>query len=172
MKQITDLASLSKTAEILVNDLSTRERFRARSDLRKMLKALEEKNKSVNKDDFMAVFHALQKMGFGSLVIGRGTNPTRFVWNYNLKDIGLAAKGKIDPSEIQSLKPNGAPYNVKSGGASHKQVVDLQKSVASDGSEVDVLVISPKSGGVQRWKVPGDRAELILKLLGEFGSPA
>ncbi len=173
MSKIAGLANLSKTAAILIDEFASRERHRGRSDLRKMFNALKEEHAEVNKDDFMRVFEELQKLGLGSIIIGRGTSPTRFVWNYNLKEIGLAAQGRIPESHIHSIGDGNETYQAKSAGHASPSAAGVLKTerVPTGGDGFEVLVISPSSAGIARYRVPADRAELMQKLLNEFAEP-
>lgn len=172
-KSLTELAAQNNTAKILFNELSQRERFRSRSDLRKLFAKLSGEHRGMDKNDFMELFQTLQDMGLGSIIHGRGTNPTRFDWHYNLKDIGLAAKGKLPMSQIQSLSPSGGSYAPRSGVGSgvaattQPRPVQAQQTARPDTSTgFELLIISPS--GIERFKVPSERTDLVRKLLSEF----
>ncbi len=166
MEKLSQVASLSKTAQILINDLSERQRYRHRTDLRKMFTALESEHKNVDKKEFMEAFKMLQDLGIGSIVHGRGTTPTRFLWNYNLRDVGLVAKGKMKPNEMQQLL-NGKPVEPQLQSYRSQGEPRMVTSVTPSGDAVTMMIVVP-GGNVEHFRIPGDRVQLIRQLLNEF----
>lgn len=97
---ISQIANQSETSKVVFEYLSARQRYRRITDLNKVYSLLMNKGEKLVVNDYDATFKALHKAGCGALVIGRNGNPPRFLWSYNLKQIGQAARNpkiKIEP---------------------------------------------------------------------------
>lgn len=99
LKQVAEASPVSK---IVFDMFSARERFRRRSDLRRMHSNLVLEGKQISYDDFLTVFENLQDAGVGRIVVGRKNNPDRFLWNYNIKEVAQRAKQGVS---VEALEP-------------------------------------------------------------------
>lgn len=82
----------SHAAKTIFKVFGKRQRFRRHTNLDLFFKVIQQEDPTINEREFLSVFKGLQDQGAGSLVIGRKDNPTRFVWNYNLKEVANVAK--------------------------------------------------------------------------------
>lgn len=92
----------SNAAKTIFKVFGKRQRFRRHTNLDLFFKVIAQEDPSITEREFLEVFKTLQNQGAGSLVIGRKDNPTRFVWNYNLKEVAnVARRGR----GLQGLDP-------------------------------------------------------------------
>lgn len=89
---IKQIAEENDTSRAIFSKLGDRQRSRARINIRALKYDLLMNGQKVVEEEFLATFKKLMDLGVGSLVVGRGGNPTRFIWNYKLKDVAKAAK--------------------------------------------------------------------------------
>ena len=96
------VAEENETAKNVFDTFANRLRFRRHTNLDRLQFDLIHKGKKIVPEEFQTLFQKLQEMGIGSIVNGRGNNPTRFVWNYNLKAVAKSAEQK-EPLTNDSL---------------------------------------------------------------------
>lgn len=89
--KLKQIAGHSETATVLMFNLAERKRFRNITDISHLKNALIRSGEKIIDEDYIAVFKELEAIGVGSLIIGRRGKPSRFKWNYSLKNIGEAA---------------------------------------------------------------------------------
>lgn len=101
--EIKSVAEKSQTSKIVFDTLSKRLRFRRETNLDKFHNQLINEGEKIVEDEYLDTFKQLQKLGIGALVHGRGNRPTRFKWNYNLKDVAKSAFSdeKIDFATLE-----------------------------------------------------------------------
>lgn len=103
---IETVANSSDISKMVFKALSDKQRARRATDLTHLFKVVIKMDQSVPERDFLAVFKQLQDAKVGSLIIGRKNNHNRFLWNYNLKDVAQAAKGKaVEMKTIEESFP-------------------------------------------------------------------
>lgn len=105
---VQEIAKKNNTANLILNDFSKWGRFRRITNLDGYQTKLLRKGVKIVPDEFVETFKAMEKAGLGALVFGRGSNPTRFIWNYSLKWVGDAATKGEKAGEPVELK-EGAP---------------------------------------------------------------
>lgn len=76
-----------KAAEIF-KALSERERPRERSDLGRLRREMLKEGYVISTREFMDVMKALEKAGYGKIILGQGQNPPRFDWKVNYIELG------------------------------------------------------------------------------------
>lgn len=92
------------TSKLIFDVLAERQRHRQRTDLNNLFRIMQRAEPNVEYKAFMEVFQKLDTNGMGRLVKGRGRNPDRFIWKYNLKDLAAKVKtGGITPSTKAQL---------------------------------------------------------------------
>lgn len=99
-KEIQMVANSNETSKGIFKNLSMRKRFRMETDLRMFRYQLLNTETKFSDMHFLETFKKLEKLGVGSIVIGRAGKPTRFRWNYNLKLVAAAAQG--DSSTVKA----------------------------------------------------------------------
>lgn len=126
------IANSSPTANTIFEALSKRERFRERITLKKFKYDLIKSGQKVVDQEFLDTFKKLEEAGVGSLVKGRGSNPDRFVWNFNLRDVGTAAFATNEKQELPVIKHRRkirlTPKPVPSSNLLEEVTAQLQKS--------------------------------------------
>lgn len=102
MQQIKELANETPISKAVFKALADKQRQRSRTDISRLYRAIKAAEMPhLDEKQFLEVFKKLQLAGVGSLIIGRKNNPNRFAWNYNLKDIGKAAKnGNVELTPV------------------------------------------------------------------------
>lgn len=105
--ELAKVAQSSQTSKTIIKVLSNRERFSRKTDLSKLKREIKEAAGNLNQTEFLNFFKKLETLGYGSIIQGRGTNPSRFLWSYSIPDI-IKASGvplkEIKP-EIKVLTP-------------------------------------------------------------------
>lgn len=85
------IAHSNETALAITEAMKDRERNRLYTDILRTRKLLVGKKLKIVEADYIKYWKDMQAAEFGSIVYGRGGNPDRFAWNYNLKDFASAA---------------------------------------------------------------------------------
>ncbi len=99
--KLTEVAKASHTAQVVLIELGLRDRLRHTTDLGRFRNKLLQAKERIIETDYMQTFKDLESLGIGSISYGRGKNPTKFIWNYNLREIGkLATEGRTTTTEI------------------------------------------------------------------------
>lgn len=99
----TSTNGLQNARELVLKSFTKRRRVNSVTDLDQLYKQFRAQYKSLTQDDIKAVFKELQDKGVGSVVIGRGLKPTRFIWKYNLKDV--AERALAGMNNFDKLQP-------------------------------------------------------------------
>lgn len=93
---------MNQTETLVFKNLQSRERNNQQTDLTNMYRAIYKTNPDIDQIEFLNVFKKLQEHHAGVLVIGRGGNPNRFIWKYNLKEVAdQALKNHTDFTKLQ-----------------------------------------------------------------------
>ena len=105
---------MNQVGQQVIEVLSQRQRVNKSTDLEQLTKMLARNNPSILLEDVIQVFRQFSNDGAGSIVRRRGKNPTRFIWNYNLKEYAEKALGKRqDVSELSELGRALRPHELK-----------------------------------------------------------
>lgn len=134
MTQVNDiqkLANENETAKSILTHFASRERFRRETDMNRFQSVLLRTGSKVVEKDYHETFKRFQELGLGSIVYGRGNNPTRFVWNYDLKTVGKAAVGQQDTVQelpkaakpVRAVRHRGRPKGSKNKGLSKTELL-------------------------------------------------
>lgn len=102
-EEVRAVAKQSSTSQTIFNSLAQRKRFRRETNLKKFQETLLNEGLGIKEEDYFETFKALEKMGIGSLVIGRKGNANRFIWNYSLKEVAKSAVNKKELTDVQRL---------------------------------------------------------------------
>lgn len=94
---VKEIANENETSRSIFNELGTRQRSRARINLRKFKYDLLTTGQPIVDEQFVETFKKLQDLGVGKIISGRLGNATRFVWNYKLRDVASAVHSKETP---------------------------------------------------------------------------
>jgi hypothetical protein len=105
---IQDVATKNDTSKLVFSFLSDRKRYRTKTDLSMLYRTLVLLKPNLDYSEFLRVFVDLQSIGAGSIIYGRKTNPDRFAWDYNLKELAYAAARGISINLLRKL-PKGSP---------------------------------------------------------------
>lgn len=104
--KVQEVFRKNETSEAIAKELSTRVRFRPRTNLNKVYNDLIRHGQRVVQPEYLQTFQELEDIGVGSLTIGRGGRPNRFLWNYNLKEVAKAALGQLpEVKELEEISP-------------------------------------------------------------------
>lgn len=138
--QLKDLSKENKTSEAVFEALSQRMRARNVTNLNLLKYFLINNGIQIVTEQYIEVFKKLEALGVGSLIRGRKTktgqtSPPRFVWHYNLKEVGKAAKGdKVSLKEIQSAQPVLPPSTVDVPESEHVNKITIDR----DGFKINI----------------------------------
>lgn len=87
---------------IILDELSTRERFRETTNLTKFKKELSDNGYHINDEEFVEVWKGFQSQGAGIIVLGKGGGSDIFKWDLNLILFAKAARAGLPiPSDIK-----------------------------------------------------------------------
>lgn len=112
--ELKTIANENDTSKAIFNELSGRQRSHARINIRSLKYDLLTKGTVIEDDKFIDTFKKLMALGIGSLVVGRAGKPTRFIWNYKLRDITGAVNTQPEIKVIAKPgRPKGAPNKKK-----------------------------------------------------------
>lgn len=89
--------------------LANRQRLSKKTDIPQFTKYLKHVEPNASEKDVLEVFKKLQEEGYGSVIIGRGDKPTRFIWDYNLKDVAQKVLG----NEVEVMPLDASKRSVK-----------------------------------------------------------
>lgn len=161
MPALQAIVNENETSKALFKMLESRERSRSVTDVRQIFYQLSETNPKISADELIATFKKLEDLGMGSIIHGRDSNPTRFKWNYSLKDIAQKANGK----EV-ALKPLDAPkvQRTQSAAAMLSQAVMPNKQ--------HVITVFIVGDDVKEFTVPADKMNVVSKLLESLSKDA
>lgn len=160
MQDVALIAKETPTSAAIFKLLSKRERHRGVQDLRRLYNEMLAQGTKVNQDEFMATFKRLDKAGIGSLIIGRGRNPSRFKWNYNLRILAEnALKGKgLDEVPITNKRSLAAKARYEKDMAElSQQPTDV--STAYVNQEPESVSNAPESSPVSEGQLPVAKVE-------------
>lgn len=104
-KQATELKQLAHktpTSEVVLTALALRNRMREDTDLGRFKVKLIKESGNISDNHYLNTFQELERIGMGAIIYGRKKKPIKFVWKYNLKEVGLAA---IDSTKQQAESP-------------------------------------------------------------------
>lgn len=117
---------MNQISNTIVEMLAQRQRVNKSTDLEQLTRSLSSKHPGILLEDVIQVFKQFAQDGAGSLVRRRGNNPTRFLWNYNLKEYAEKAMGKrqdvsglselgraLRPHELETKRSVGRPKGSK-----------------------------------------------------------
>lgn len=178
---VQTLAGLNPVAAIMFKDFGKRERQRRETTLTRFQRHLSDTyKKDIDWDQLVAAFKALNDLGLGALITGRGQRAHRFKWGYSLRDVARAAAGEIKFEEM-SKAPTGKtrivyPKNYKTKskrgkvvkGKASKPVKMLAAPIAqvvpnASGNGVEMMILE---GGVyKKYEIPQEKKQLFDALL-------
>lgn len=116
---IQKIANENQTSKDVFSALRERVRFTRRTNMDKFESDLLGQGFKIESRQYFDIFKKLEDAGAGRIVFGRKGNPTRFTWNYDLKDVARASVTTIPDKEIKQLnqplaKKRGRPRKVVS----------------------------------------------------------
>lgn len=129
--------------------LADRQRINNKTNLDQFFVYLRGRVPNATDSDLMSVFKSLEELGYGSIVYGRGGNPTRFLWNYNLSDVARKELGedveirpftKRNPVKKKKIFTRKVTKKVKPVKFSKKEVA--AKPIVQNDSAIPVVSIN------------------------------
>jgi hypothetical protein len=92
------------TVKTVFEVLSERQRSRKRTDLNNLFRQVLRGNPNADHNAFMELFKGMDSNGMGKLVKGRGRNPDRFIWGYDLRQSAEKMRiGGVNPATKKQL---------------------------------------------------------------------
>lgn len=92
------------TVKAVFDVLSERQRSRKRTDIDNLFRQVLRGNPQADHKAFMDLFIGMDSNGMGRLIRGRGRNPNRFIWGYDLKAVAEKIKaGGVNPATVKQL---------------------------------------------------------------------
>jgi hypothetical protein len=146
--KLRHLYSSNALVKKVFTTIAQRERPRPITDLRRLRLEMPD-GASVDKREFADIFTELQRLGLGTLVLGRGANPDRFKWAYNMVDV---ARDVIRPGATSRSAP----------------VAAVEPAEHEPFSGWHSLVYPLKSGEVVKMKLPAGLSREDAQGLADF----
>lgn len=106
VKTIQEVAKETPTSKAIFDSWIQRQRFSQKTNLDKFKGNLLNQGEKIVDEEFQKTFKCLEDLGIGSIIHGRGKNPTRFIWNYNLKDVAQMSMGTLSGEKVIALPVN------------------------------------------------------------------
>lgn len=103
VKTIQEVAQETPTSKAVFDSWIQRQRFSQKTNLDKFKVDLLNQGEKIVDEEFQKTFKRLEDLGIGSIIHGRGKNPARFVWNYNLKDVAQMSMGNLSAEKVAEL---------------------------------------------------------------------
>jgi hypothetical protein len=170
-KELIKVSKLNSAAKAIFEDFDSRQRFRRDINLKRFHTLLEEKHGSIDLQQFIETFKAIEALGLGTLVLGRGRrgDPGRFIWDYNLKDVAAAAKGEITRDQIEPLDGNekykeAAKKKVPASSGIRVYQPSSEAPTGPGASSFEIIVVNPV-GGTERISVPAAKEGLFREFM-------
>lgn len=160
-KDIIKVSKLNDASIALFESFKNRKRFRRRTNVNLLHQELVAKFGKIEESQLIETFKMLQDMEFGSLVVGRRNNPTRFIWNYSLKDLAKAAKGELKMDEINAIPPLDSRYKRKP--SKPEPTKEVEVPVTPTFSDKKIIVIRDNS--VIELNLSPEKDKLLSELL-------
>lgn len=149
---LEQIPTLNDAAVAAFDVFSKRRRFRSNTNLSRFHRELELKYGTIDENQLLETFKALENAGMGSLIMSRKKDRTRFAWNYSLKDVARMSKGEISKNEAYKIsKPQRRLVVPKV----QPRMVKPEPKVET----VDVLVID--NGRAEKYSIPVDRIDIF-----------
>jgi hypothetical protein len=168
---LVKLAESNNVAKAVFENMAGRRRYRKYTNLRFLRRQLEANGKeTIAPEKLMSVFKTLEQMGLGSIVIGRRKNPTKFIWNYNLKDVAQVAAGKKAAGELGPIFATKGRHKQTAPRIEEKpaESVPQEEAPQLDKSQIEVLII--ENGSAQRVKISSEKMDTFFQVLKAFES--
>lgn len=132
LSNLTKVAQSSRASDLVFKYLAGRERSSWNLNLVRVYADITADGATVSREQFNAVFEALEKAGAGAVIHGRRGGATRFVWNYSFRD---AASRTLNSIQAKSAKP------VVGGKAAEMAPTVIQISLPSTVSQSEIKAL-------------------------------
>lgn len=167
-EQLKSWATMNDAAVAAVEEMAKRERARRETNLAQFRNELSEKFGEINSGQLHQAFKKAQSLGLGALVDDPETGSAKFVWNYNLKEVAQAAKGKLDAAKLAPAKAWSKPprQSVPKGRQASRRVISepvSQPTYSKSAESIKLVIISGMSGEV--FSVPADKSQLLYQFI-------
>lgn len=100
IEQLSKIATKNKTAEAVFTSWAVRERNTDEIDVARTRNLLLNEGFKVVPEELISTLKEMEKQGFGEFRAGKNGRPTRFRFNYSIKEMGKAALGEVVPKPI------------------------------------------------------------------------
>lgn len=123
------LHSSDKVARLIFEDFASRQRSQKETKVEAILQRLDRQGDTIPRPPVIRVFKSLQNLGCGRFILGRGSKPSRFRWDYDLVSVGKAATGspgsehgirRVDEGGEEDEEPNEEINGPKRRGIPHQ----------------------------------------------------
>ena len=133
--QLRDLYRSNPVAMTLLDCLGRRRRDTAELKIEHAIQILANESVTASRGQLFRVLKTLEELGFGQVILGRGSCKTRIAWTYSPKGIGRAAVGNQE--DIPELLK--VPEGCESGGDATNQHIGIPSVKATANEEVEFI---------------------------------
>lgn len=126
-KSVTGLKRLyrgNSTARMLLDYFASRERNRESTNFNRLLTVMSGQDEPPTRARIREVLRSLEKLGFGTFVIGRRGHVTRFEWSMPLTEVGMTAQIPVKLTKTQTRRAAKPVAAVKRGPGRPRKVVE------------------------------------------------
>jgi hypothetical protein len=170
--ELTKVIQANQTSKTAFKVLSQRLRFGKNTDLGKLKREIKQASGNLNQTEFLNLFKHLEKLGYGSIIVGRGGRSSRFAWNYNLGKV-LKASGVSLPEAVKESA--GVPRATQLAPPKYTPTPKLKASpqganelkIGIDG--IEGVIQTPDQKELISFKVSTKNVSTFLKLLELMG---
>lgn len=136
---LTKMAKTNKDALTLFKVLQSRQRMRKVSDVRRLTGLATVLDKTITEARVLKVLKELEKGGIGKVRPGSETNPNRFGWNFNLRQVAEVA---LNGETKHGLKMFGAKKEKKEAAPISEPVTKKSKVIVRKAQPVPQAVVA------------------------------
>lgn len=94
----------SSTARMLLDYFASREKNRESTSFARVLAIMAGQDEPPTRSRVREVFRTLEKLGYGTFIVGRRGHQTRFIWSVPLTEVGVTAQIPAVPVQARSTR--------------------------------------------------------------------
>lgn len=166
IQKLRTISRRSETTRAVFKLWAQRERGRQTSNVRRVNRVLRDQGLTPDKKEIATLLADLQALGLGKVVYGRGTQPTRLVWGFDLRSVaaaaGFKAVDKADGStEVIETESAGSLARAK---MPRTRLPKLPQSARSNLPRVNLDLVAPVPREIKTVTIKKDGITIELPL--------
>lgn len=145
---LSKVATSSRASDVVFKYLAGRDRAAWTSNLGRMFNEVTANGSNVSRDAFNKVFEDLQKVGAGTIVLGRRGGANRFVWSYNFREAAIQTLSSLEATKKTAAKALEAKAPAQSAKAEGTVIqITLPSGVSIE--DIKALIELAKTAGIK-----------------------